>query len=105
MATHTDFLQHWPMLHTPCQALRRTPPLKTHLDSMTLHKDIQINQVLDILLLRQRPSTTPISTSQQIINQESIQPDLRPLVILDVRQARNVVKVCDMLYPLSRLLV
>ena len=70
--TYTRLSHHRLMLRAPRQSLCRVPIPQALLNSVTLHKDIQIHQLLNPLLFRQRPGTLPIPTSQQIINQQPI---------------------------------
>jgi len=93
---------HRLVLQAPRQTLLRSPLPQTLLDLMTLHKDIQVHQILDPLLSCQSPRTLPVPTPQQIIDQQSIQPHSRPLIVLDVRQARDLVQILQVLDPLPR---
>ena len=52
------------MLRTPSQTLLRTPPPQALLNPMTLHKDLQIHQLLNPLLPRERLGAFPVSTPQ-----------------------------------------
>lgn len=90
------------VLQTPRQTLVRPPVPQTLFDLMALHKDIQIHQILDPLLARQRPRTLAVPTPQQVIDQQPIQPHARPLVVLDVRQTRDLVQVLQVPDPLPR---
>ncbi len=99
---YARLLHHRLVLQAPRQALLRPPVPQTLLDLMALHKDIHIHQVLDPLLPCQRPRTLPVPAPQQIIDQQSVQPHSRPLVVLDVRQTRDLVQILQVPDPLPR---
>lgn len=71
---HIDFPHHWAVFHTPRQTLLRIPSAQAFLNFVTLHKYIQVHQFLNTLLPGQSPCAFPIATSQEVINQQSIQP-------------------------------
>ena len=81
------------MLRAPSQTLLRIPLPQAFLDPMTLHKNIQIHQLLNALFFSQSPRAIPVATPQQVIHQEPIQPHPRPLVVLDVGQTGDIVQI------------
>ena len=50
------------MLRAPSQTLLRIPLPQAFLDPMTLHKNIQIHQLLNALFFSQSPRAIPVAT-------------------------------------------
>jgi hypothetical protein len=59
------------------------------------YKGIHVHEVLDALGLRKASSTVGIPFAEEIVDEQPRQPHARPLVVLDVHQALNLIQVLE----------
>lgn len=102
---HIELLQSLLVLAAPRQALLSSAPFQGIPDLVALHKHLQVHEGLDPFLFRQCPGALTESVAQQIIDQQPIQAHPRPLVVLDVRQTRDLVEVLKVLDSLRGMLL
>ena len=91
------------MFSAPRQGLRRAPPLQTVRHPVALREDVQVDQVGDALFARQLPRASLVAHAQQVVDQQAVEADLRPALVLDVDQAGHAVQRLQVLDAGGRL--